>query len=142
MPTVEHGGDVYIDDIAVFKALIGWDTMADDVVDAGAAAMRVTPITERCGHCTGAQGHLADDVVQFFGCYTRYDVRYQRIKDLGRQATGLAHTFKALGSMQFDDPVAGQTGLGGRDFYIMIHADDIERYSSLCERGIYAIAVI
>ena len=141
VPTVKHRRDIDIDDIAVFQALIGWDTMADDVVDAGAAAMRVAPITERCGHCTCAQGHLADDVVQFFRGHPGDNMRHKGIEDFGGKATGLAHAFKALGSMQFDDPVAGQTGLGGRDFYIMIHADDIERYSSLCERGIYAIAV-
>lgn len=141
MPSVQHWRNIDIDDVAIFQPLIGWDTMADDMVDAGAAAMRITAIAERCGYSTGAQGHLADNVVQFFGRHTRHDVRYQCIEDFGSEATGLSHAFKALGSMQFDDPVAGQTGLGGRYFYIMIHVVDIERYSPLCERGIYAIAV-
>jgi hypothetical protein len=140
MPAVQHGCDVDIDDIAILQPLIGWDTMADDMVDAGAAAMRIAAIAERCGNRAAAQRHLADDVVQFFGRHAGHNVRHQRVEDFGREPTGLAHAFKALGSVQFDDPVAGQTGLGGRDFYIMIHPDDIERYSPLCERGIYAIA--
>src|SRR6056297_3896528 len=48
-PSINHGGQVDIDDVALAKFVITGYSVADHIIDAGAATAAETLITERCG---------------------------------------------------------------------------------------------
>ena len=63
VPAVDDRRHVDIDDVAVAQRLVVGDAVADDMVDAGAAAVRETAIAERRGDAAAVEHHLADEVV-------------------------------------------------------------------------------
>src|SRR3546814_14462484 len=59
MPAIDHRGDVDIDDVALAQRLVVGNAVADDMVDAGAAAMRIAAIAARRGDAAARPRHLA-----------------------------------------------------------------------------------
>jgi hypothetical protein len=114
--------------------------VADDMVYRNAAAMCIAAIAQGCRNPATAHRHFAHDIVELLRFDTRHDMRHQRVQYLGGEPSGAPHAFEAFSPVQFDNPIAGNSCLGGRDAYILIHAGNIEGYSPLCEGVIYAIA--
>jgi hypothetical protein len=132
MPAVEQRGHVDIDDVAVLQRPVRrWNAVADDMVDGGAAALRIAAIAQGRRHRAPRPHFREDDLVQLLRRHAGHNVRNQRIKDLGRAAPGGAHAGKALGAMQLDIAMpAGDgrvVGIGRRS-----HPADIAQRSLNC----------
>src|SRR3546814_3551559 len=84
-----------VDDIALAHRLGVGDAVADDMVDAGATAMREAAITERRGNAAAVEHHSADEVVDRGGGDARLDEGDERVEDFGRQPPRLAHAREA-----------------------------------------------
>src|SRR5690606_11046116 len=61
VPAVDDAGDVDVDDIALAHRLVVGNPMTHDMVDAGAAAVRETAITQRCWDAAAIEHHRADE---------------------------------------------------------------------------------
>ena len=136
VPAIKLRRHVDIDDVAVLQLLVRWDAVANDMIDRNTAAMRIAAVAQSRRNPATAKCHLADDIVEFFGAHSRHNMRHQRVECLGSEPSGLAHAFEALRPVQFDNPVAGNACLSGRDAYILIHASNIEAFSPLCEGAV------
>ena len=140
VPAVQLRRHVDIDNIAVLQFLVRRDAVADDMIDRNTAAMRVAAVAQGGRNPATAHRHFAHDIVQLFGADARHDMRHQRVEYLRRQPSGPAHALETRRAVQFDNPIARNACLSGRDAYILIHLIDIERFSALCEGGICSYA--
>src|SRR6185436_13104242 len=105
-PSVEDRGDVDIDDVAVLERALARYAVADDMVDRGAAALRIAAIAQGRGHRARVQGHAMDDVVQLLGGHAGNDVGDERVEDLGGETAGGAHAGKGFGAVELDRAMA------------------------------------
>ena len=97
VPAVEDRGHVDIDDVAVLQRPVAGNAVADDMVDRGAAALRIAAIAQGRGDARRASRHLGeDDVVDLLGGDAGDDMGNERVEDLGGAAPGGAHAGKAL----------------------------------------------
>ena len=106
VPAVEDRGDVDVDDVAVLERAVARNAVADDMVDRGAAALRIAAIAERRGDGAGVERHPVDDVVQLLGGDAGDDMGDERVEDVGGEPAGGAHAGKAFGPVQLDRAVA------------------------------------
>src|SRR5262249_20818326 len=103
---------------------VAGDTVANDMVDRDAAAVRIAAIAKRRRYGTAIQRQLADDIIDLACRHARLHYRHELIEDLGGQPTRLAHAGKAFGAMQLDRAVP-QDGLAIDDVLILSHARHI-----------------
>ncbi len=99
VPAVHDGGDVHVDDIAVFKDIAIGNSVADYIIDAGAAGFCVAQVTERGGLVFVANSVLVDQPVDFFSRDTGLDKGANVIHELSVEFPGTAHGV-ALGLCQ------------------------------------------
>ncbi len=132
VPAVEQGRHVDIDDIAVADRLGPRNAVADDMVHADAAAMRVTAIAQGRGHRAAGDRHVVDDAVDLLGRHARHDMGGERVQDLGGQPPRAPHALEAFGAVELDGAGAGD-GFARHDRLILGHLRYIDRSPRLCE---------
>ena len=103
------------------------------MVDAGAAAVRIAAIAQSRRNRAAAQRHFADDVVDFTGGNAGDDMFGQLVQYLRRQPPCGAHPRKAIGPVQFDNPITGLKSLIGGNDCILVHGVDIACVVRFCE---------
>ena len=88
-PAVLDDGDVDIDDVAVLQFLVGWNTVADDMIERSANRLGIAAVAD-----IGRNRllHLDDVVmaspVQFIGRDARFDMVGDHAQHIGGQAPG------------------------------------------------------
>ena len=125
VPTIEKRRHVDVDDVAVPEGPVGGNAVADDMVDRGAAALRIAAIAEGGGD-RAAGAHLGeDDVVELAGGDAGHDVGDERVEDLGGDPAGGAHAGKALRAVQLDRAVTADDGVVAIEIMNVGHSADI-----------------
>ena len=122
VPAVYDRGDVDVDDVAVLEGTIRRNSMAHDMVDRGAAALRIAAIVQRCRNASLTQHMFAHDVVELACGDTGHDMRNECVEDLGGKPPGPAHAFEPFGSVQLDDAIARLDAVVDSDGDIFGHA--------------------
>jgi hypothetical protein len=107
--------------------------VTDDVVDRGAAAVRIAAIAHSGGHRAAVKGHLTNEVVDLSGSHTGLDETGQFVENFSCQPPGLAHPLEAFRPVELDGPVAVD-GLVAFDHLIFSHARHIAIAAPNCER--------
>ncbi len=79
-----------------FRTLSLGNPVADDVVDRGAATLRVAAIAQGGGHAAGFKRHPLDDCVNLSGRNAGNHLGHQRVEDRGCEVAGAAHALEAL----------------------------------------------
>ncbi len=82
VPFVDDCGDVDVDNVAVFELVVIGDAVADDIVDAGAAALGIILVSERGRFVAVIRRPLLDKLVDGIGGHTRFDVRAEVVHQL------------------------------------------------------------
>lgn len=102
MPAVHDTGDINIDDIAIPENVVTGDPVADDIVDAGAAAFRVSEVSE-CGWCVSVLNReIVCESIDLAGRYTGLDESTEVIHQLSVETSGSAHAVALnFGKLQF-----------------------------------------
>jgi len=102
VPAIHNTGDIDIDDIAVLENVVAGDPMADDVVDAGAAAFGVSEVSECGWGVSMLDGVIVRESIDLAGGYTSHDETTEVIHQLGVKASGGTHAIALdFGKLQF-----------------------------------------
>ena len=91
VPAVDDGGDINVDDVAVLQFLFVGDAVADDFIDAGAAALGVILIAQGCRFVAVVGGPLGNHVIDALCRDSRADVGPDVIHQTGVDASGASH---------------------------------------------------
>jgi hypothetical protein len=104
VPTVDDGSKVDVDDIAFLEHVVAGDAVADDVVDAGAAAggegAGLAVIAQLGRHVAVVAGVGFDELIDFTGGQAGADNLADLVHQRSVEAAGLAHGLAFVGSEQ------------------------------------------
>jgi len=93
-------GDVHIDDVAAFQALVARDSVADLVIHRGADRFWETPIVQRRRYRPLDPGdEVMADGVELVRGHPGLDVLADHVQHVGGQAPGDAHALDGLGCL-------------------------------------------
>jgi hypothetical protein len=67
VPSIQHGCYVNVNNVTILQFLVGWDAVADDVIDRNTAAVGISAVAQCGGNAAACDGHAAHNVVEFFG---------------------------------------------------------------------------
>lgn len=90
-PSVDHGGDVDIHDIARLQFVGSGNPVADDFVNAGAATFRKPLVAQTREFMAGGARVVVNQRIDFFRRDSRLDVRADEVQHLGIETTCLPH---------------------------------------------------
>ena len=131
VPAINDHGNVDVDDVAVLECLVGWNAVADDVVDRNAAGMRITAIADRCRHSAGSKDEIAHPIIEVERHGTGHDMRHQHVERRSGESPGATHPGKAGLTVQTDGTIThGRGGIEDRD--IVDHRPAIIGRSPVC----------
>lgn len=91
MPSIDDGGDIDVDDIAFFESVVAGDPVADDFIDAGAAAFGVAKVAFGGGDMAGGDSKVVDEGIDFGGGDTGFDEATHVIHEAGIEFSSRAH---------------------------------------------------
>lgn len=91
MPTVDDGGDIHVNDIAVLEDIAIRNSVADHIINAGTAGFRVAKVSECGGLVFMSNGVFMDQPVDFFSSDAGLDEGANVIHELGIEFPGSAH---------------------------------------------------
>lgn len=92
IPSIHNRRDVHIDNVAFAKDVFAGDSVADHVVDAGAAAFGVTLlVTKRGGAVSFFRGPLHHKIIDLLGRDSGDDVGTEEVHQLGIGLPGMPH---------------------------------------------------
>jgi hypothetical protein len=96
---VEEMRDIHVDDVAIRQPLRPRDTVADDLVDGRAHALRKTEIVERCGARTCAQGVGMDEIVDLVRGDSGANDATHGVQRCGGHSANLPHVLDFSGGL-------------------------------------------
>jgi len=86
--------DIDINDVAVLQFLVGWNAVANDMVDRSADRPWKSAVVQRCGHYRLLVNHeVVADVVELLGGNARFNMRLDHSQYIGGKSPGNAHFF-------------------------------------------------
>ncbi len=95
----DEGGDVEVDDVAVLQRSRVGDAVADDLVDAGAHALREVVVVERARVGVAFDAQVVDVHVDRIGRDPGGDHLAGQAQHLGGDDAGVAHAFDDVGGL-------------------------------------------
>jgi hypothetical protein len=97
MPTIDHGGNIDVDDVSIDQLAIAWDPMANHFIDAGTTAFGKILISQGGGLVAVITCPTDDQVIDFGGGDPGFDMRTEKIHQLRIDSTGAAHRILLIG---------------------------------------------
>lgn len=141
VPAIDDGRNVDVDDIAFFESIIAGDPVADDFIDAGAAALGVAEVAFGGGDVTGGDGEIVDEGIDFGGGDTGFDEAAYIVHEAGIEFSSHAHRIPlAMTELEFavvlkhvhSRRVATCGSSWGREVERQDRARNLKVYTAIC----------